>query len=154
MLKNSAKYCLDPEPEPKPEPKLFLRRNRNRNKRFRNTNVGHLWIPIHSTVPTDPVSVISSNFVAHLSESPVNDGIMADCNNSRPLSLSATTVEIRKYFDKQNNEVYQIYSFDMQFRGIYPRTLTQVFIPNFDVDDRSAIISAVIIEVCKTTLVF
>jgi hypothetical protein len=109
-LKNSAKYCLDPEPEPKPEPKLFLRRNRNRNKWFRNTDVGHLWIPFYSKGPTDPVSVISSNFVSHLFESPVTDGIMADCNKSRPLPLSAHKVKIRKYFDKQNIEVDQICS--------------------------------------------
>ncbi len=154
VLKNSAKYCLDPETEPKPEPNFFLRRNRNLNKRFRNTDVGHLLIPFYSKVPTDTVSVISSNFVFHLSESPVTDGIMADCNNSRPLSLSAHTVEIRKYCAKQNNEVDQIYSFDSNFRGIFHRKLPQVFIPNFDVDDRSAIISAVIIEVCKIALAF
>ncbi len=108
VLKNSTKYCLDPEtkPKPEPEPNFFLRRNRNRNKQFRNTDVGHLRIPFHTTVPTDPVSVISSNIVAaHLSDSPVTDGIMADCNNSRPLSLSAHTVEIRKDFAKQNDEV-------------------------------------------------
>ncbi len=29
LLKNWAKYCLDPEPEPEPE--LFQSRNRNRN---------------------------------------------------------------------------------------------------------------------------
>jgi hypothetical protein len=79
---------------------------------------------------------------------------MADCNNSSPLSLSAHKVKLRKYFAKQNNEVDQIYSFDSNFRGIFHRKLPQVFIPNFDVDDRSAINSAVIIEVCKFALVF